>query len=182
VCRNGNRRRARRIQTLPIALSRYALVGVHDYRLVALSVLIAMLASYAAQDVGGRVTASRGLPRLFWVAGGSATMGLGIWAMHYIGMLAGPRCWCLFWRPCSRLELRCCGQPRENETIRHGNWGRAHGMLHRKHALHRHAGDALRGDALCSSSANATVPANSALDIDSAMHTHLVRKGRSDLG
>ena len=73
---------------MPVDLSRNALVGVYDYRLVTLSVLIAMLASYAALDVGGRVTASRRPLRMFWLAGGSATMGLGIWATHYIGMLA----------------------------------------------------------------------------------------------
>jgi two-component system, sensor histidine kinase and response regulator len=64
------------------------LVGAYDFRLVALSVLIAMLASYAALDLGGRVTAARGRVRVFWLTGGSVTMGLGIWAMHYIGMLA----------------------------------------------------------------------------------------------
>ena len=65
-----------------------ALAGSYDYRLVALSVLIAMLASYAALDLGGRVTASRGSLRFFWLMGGSAAMGMGIWSMHYIGMLA----------------------------------------------------------------------------------------------
>jgi two-component system, sensor histidine kinase and response regulator len=65
-----------------------ALVGSYDYRLVALSVFIAMLASYAAIDLGGRVSAAQGRVRVFWLMGGSATMGLGIWAMHYVGMLA----------------------------------------------------------------------------------------------
>jgi two-component system sensor histidine kinase/response regulator len=73
---------------MPIAISNDALVGAYDYRLVALSVLIAMLASYAALDLGGRVTATRGRVRVLWLTGGSVTMGLGIWAMHYIGMLA----------------------------------------------------------------------------------------------
>jgi PAS domain S-box-containing protein len=65
-----------------------ALSGSYDYRLVALSAFIAMLASYAALDLGGRVTASRGRLRLIWLAGGAAAMGMGIWSMHYIGMLA----------------------------------------------------------------------------------------------
>ena len=65
-----------------------ALVGSYDYRLVALSVLIAMLASYAALDLGGRVTASNGRRRFFWLSGGAVAMGMGIWSMHYIGMLA----------------------------------------------------------------------------------------------
>jgi len=34
------------------------LIGSHDYALVALSVLIAMFASYAALDLAGRVTAA----------------------------------------------------------------------------------------------------------------------------
>jgi PAS domain S-box-containing protein len=64
------------------------LAGSYDYRLVGLSVLIAVLASYAALDLAGRVTAARGRARLAWLMGGSITMGLGIWAMHYVGMLA----------------------------------------------------------------------------------------------
>ena len=64
------------------------LASSYDYRLVALSVFIAMLASYAALDLGGRVTASRGQLRWIWLAGGAFAMGMGIWSMHYIGMLA----------------------------------------------------------------------------------------------
>jgi NO-binding membrane sensor protein with MHYT domain len=64
------------------------LAGMYDYRLVALSVLIAVLASFAALDLGGRVTASRGSVRSVWLIGGAAAMGVGIWSMHYIGMLA----------------------------------------------------------------------------------------------
>jgi NO-binding membrane sensor protein with MHYT domain len=37
------------------------LAGAYDYRLVVLSVVISTLASYAALDLGGRVTAARGL-------------------------------------------------------------------------------------------------------------------------
>src|SRR3984885_876501 len=69
-------------------ISSEVLAVTYDYRLVALSVLIAMLASYAALDLGGRVTASRGRLRFIWLLGGSAAMGVGIWSMHYIGMLA----------------------------------------------------------------------------------------------
>ncbi len=62
--------------------------GSYDYRLVALSVLIAVLASYAALDLAARVTAARGRMRFAWLFGGAAAMGTGIWSMHYIGMLA----------------------------------------------------------------------------------------------
>jgi PAS domain S-box-containing protein len=65
-----------------------ALATSYDYRLVGLSVLIAVLASYAALDLAGRVTAARRRARSSWLTGGSITMGLGIWAMHYVGMLA----------------------------------------------------------------------------------------------
>jgi diguanylate cyclase (GGDEF)-like protein/PAS domain S-box-containing protein len=64
------------------------LVGSYDYRLVVLSVVIAMCASYAALDLAGRVTVARGSARVGWLAGGASAMGLGIWSMHYIGMLA----------------------------------------------------------------------------------------------
>jgi len=64
------------------------LSGTYDYRLVALSVVLAMFASYAALDLAGRVTAARGWARVVWLSGGATAMGLGIWAMHYIGMLA----------------------------------------------------------------------------------------------
>jgi PAS domain S-box-containing protein len=65
-----------------------AVSGSYDYRLVVLSVLIAILASYAALDLAGRVTASRGMVQFTWLMGGSFAMGVGIWSMHYIGMLA----------------------------------------------------------------------------------------------
>src|ERR1700682_3313719 len=64
------------------------MAGSYDYRLVALSVLIAILASYTALDLGARVTSSRGNERLWWMLGGAVSMGIGIWSMHYLGMLA----------------------------------------------------------------------------------------------
>ena len=64
------------------------LVGSYNYALVALSVLIAMFASYAALDLAGRVTAAGGWTRAVWLLGGAGAMGTGIWSMHYIGMLA----------------------------------------------------------------------------------------------
>jgi two-component system cell cycle sensor histidine kinase/response regulator CckA len=60
----------------------------YDYRLVALSVAIAICASYVALDLAGRVTAASGRARAIWLIGGATAMGLGIWSMHYIGMLA----------------------------------------------------------------------------------------------
>jgi PAS domain S-box-containing protein len=65
-----------------------ALTGSYDYGEVARSVLIAIFASYAALDLAGRVTAARGRVRLAWLSGGAVAMGIGIWAMHFKGMLA----------------------------------------------------------------------------------------------
>ena len=64
------------------------LIDSYNYWLVALSVLIAMFASYAALDLAGRVTATVGWTRAAWLLGGAVAMGTGIWSMHYIGMLA----------------------------------------------------------------------------------------------
>ena len=59
-----------------------------DYRLVILSVVLAIFAAYTALDLAGRVTAARHWARLLWLSGGATSMGLGIWSMHYVGMLA----------------------------------------------------------------------------------------------
>ena len=64
------------------------ITATYDLRLVALSVLIAICASYAALDLAGRVAASRSRARTAWLIGGAVAMGTGIWSMHYTGMLA----------------------------------------------------------------------------------------------
>ncbi len=65
-----------------------ALTGSYDYSEVARSVFIAIVASYAALDLAGRVTAAKSGIRLAWLSGGAIAMGIGIWAMHFKGMLA----------------------------------------------------------------------------------------------
>jgi NO-binding membrane sensor protein with MHYT domain len=62
--------------------------GVYNPYLVALSILVAVFASYTALDLGGRV---RGAPRVasrVWLWAAAIAMGGGIWSMHFIGMLA----------------------------------------------------------------------------------------------
>jgi NO-binding membrane sensor protein with MHYT domain/nitrogen-specific signal transduction histidine kinase/CheY-like chemotaxis protein len=56
--------------------------------LVLVSIVIATAASYTALDLAGRVTAARGRERSAWLAGGSVALGVGIWSMHFVGMLA----------------------------------------------------------------------------------------------
>ncbi|MEO8070792.1 MAG: MHYT domain-containing protein, partial [Acidobacteriota bacterium] len=62
--------------------------GSYSYPLVAMSVLIAWCASYVALDLSGRIAAACGWTQRAWLAGGAASVGLGIWAVHYIGTLA----------------------------------------------------------------------------------------------
>jgi NO-binding membrane sensor protein with MHYT domain len=62
--------------------------GSYDYRLVTLSIALAMVASYAALDLAGRVTSAQGWARGVWLSCGATAMGTGVCAMHYVGMLA----------------------------------------------------------------------------------------------
>jgi diguanylate cyclase (GGDEF)-like protein len=65
-----------------------AIAGNYNVWLVAVSVALAAFASYAALDLAGRVAAARGVIRAIWLGFGAVAMGLGIWSMHYVGMLA----------------------------------------------------------------------------------------------
>jgi PAS domain S-box-containing protein len=66
----------------------FFLAGYYDYRLVALSIFISILAAFAALDLAERVTTAQGGSRVAWLYGGAVAMGIGIWAMHYVGMVA----------------------------------------------------------------------------------------------
>jgi len=65
-----------------------AISGTYDHGLVILSLIIAVFSAYAALDLAGRVTSAHGPTRYLRLSGGAATMGIGIWSMHYLGMLA----------------------------------------------------------------------------------------------
>lgn len=56
--------------------------------LVLFSLVVAVLASYTALIMAGRVAGTRGRASRLWLAGGAVAMGFGIWSMHFIGMLA----------------------------------------------------------------------------------------------
>ncbi|WP_211326587.1 bifunctional diguanylate cyclase/phosphodiesterase [Paenibacillus flagellatus] len=64
------------------------LQGQYHLGLVILSYFVAVLASYTALDLAGRVTAANGSARKLWLVCGAIAMGSGIWSMHFIGMLA----------------------------------------------------------------------------------------------
>jgi diguanylate cyclase (GGDEF)-like protein len=63
--------------------------ATYNLWLVALSLVVATLASYTALDLSGRISLIKrpGL-RHGWLVGGAAAMGVGIWSMHFVGMLA----------------------------------------------------------------------------------------------
>ncbi|HYC45600.1 MAG TPA: MHYT domain-containing protein [Burkholderiales bacterium] len=64
------------------------MAGQYNYSLVLVSVIVAAFASYTALDLASRITASRGSAARAWLWGGAFAMGVGIWSMHFIGMLA----------------------------------------------------------------------------------------------
>src|SRR5918994_1805479 len=64
------------------------LLGHHDFFLVALSILIAIAASYTALDLAGRIQAAQGRAKHVWLAAAAFAMGGSIWSMHFVAMLA----------------------------------------------------------------------------------------------
>jgi diguanylate cyclase (GGDEF)-like protein len=64
------------------------MLGWYDPKLVALSLVVAIIASCTALELAGRVSTSRGRSAWIWLFGGALSMGIGIWSMHFIGMLA----------------------------------------------------------------------------------------------
>jgi PAS domain S-box-containing protein len=65
-----------------------AMTGNYNLGLVVLSFAIAVIASYTALDLAGRVQPSLGRVRCLWLLGGAVAMGTGIWSMHFVAMLA----------------------------------------------------------------------------------------------
>lgn len=65
------------------------ITGVFDYSLVILSIFIASLAAYSALVVLERIWATSNKNTLnIWLWLGAFVMGVGVWAMHFTGMLA----------------------------------------------------------------------------------------------
>ena len=60
----------------------------YNFWLVALSILVAMVVAYTALKLAARVAEGGRSGGRLWLLGGAAAMGMGIWSMHFIGMLA----------------------------------------------------------------------------------------------
>src|SRR2546423_12249127 len=64
------------------------LTGEHDWRLVLLAGTVCFVASIVAVNIFHRAIASHGGTRLIWIGIAGAAIGYGIWATHFIAMLA----------------------------------------------------------------------------------------------
>jgi Bacterial signalling protein N terminal repeat len=60
----------------------------HDLRLVGLAVVVCALATFTAISLLHHMQRSTGKSRLIWLAVSATTTGFGIWATHFIAMLA----------------------------------------------------------------------------------------------
>jgi NO-binding membrane sensor protein with MHYT domain len=75
----------------------------HRPGIVVLSIVVAILASFATFDLAGQVAAEYGQSRTTWLGGGAVVLGTGVWAMHFVAMLAF---YLLAPTPCIRVETR----------------------------------------------------------------------------
>jgi NO-binding membrane sensor protein with MHYT domain len=64
------------------------LTGEHDLRLVLLAGMVCLVASIVAINIFHRAIASQTGMRFVWIAIAGAAIGYGIWATHFIAMLA----------------------------------------------------------------------------------------------
>ena len=60
----------------------------HDWRLVVLAGVVCFLTCIAAANLFHRARAAKSRARMTWLATAGVTTGIGIWATHFIGMLA----------------------------------------------------------------------------------------------
>ncbi len=65
-----------------------SMTSVYNRWLVGLSIIVAMLVSYTALRLAARVATNEGHGARMWLGIGAIAMGIGIWSMHFIGMLA----------------------------------------------------------------------------------------------
>ncbi|WP_301108076.1 EAL domain-containing protein [Sporosarcina sp.] len=68
--------------------SYFTMIFQHNLYLMVLSYLIAAISAYASIDLARRVMFSSGTGKILWLISGGATLGIGIWSMHFIAMLA----------------------------------------------------------------------------------------------
>src|SRR5258708_23491476 len=62
----------------------------HDPYLVALSVVIAILGGYTGFGLAARIRGTPGVSQRVLLSGAAAFLAIGIWTMHFVGVLAAP--------------------------------------------------------------------------------------------
>ncbi|GAB1544139.1 hypothetical protein NUACC21_68150 [Scytonema sp. NUACC21] len=62
--------------------------STYNHSLVVLSMAIAVFASYTGLNLAGHMSATSKKVKLAWLIGGAMAMGIGIWSMHFVAMLA----------------------------------------------------------------------------------------------
>lgn len=65
----------------------------YNYWLVLASLAVAILSSWSAFDLGSRVHTAQPRHARYWLAGSAAVLGMGLWSVHFLGMLA------MRWKP-----------------------------------------------------------------------------------
>lgn len=65
-----------------------ALKVSYDWRLVILSLIIAIVSSYTALDLARQAPLAFGRASKLWLTGGAIALGISVWLMHFIAMLA----------------------------------------------------------------------------------------------
>lgn len=69
-------------------LNTHMMTATYNIPLVILSVAIAIFSSYTALSLASRLHAAKGNLKKIWLSAGAFSLGFGIWAMHFIAMLA----------------------------------------------------------------------------------------------
>src|SRR6267143_1972379 len=119
-------------------------IGSYNYALVALSVLIAMVASYAALDLAARVTAATGWTRAVWLLGGDRHLvdalhrHAGVRPPDSHGLPLADRSALIRCRHCRVGHRPVRGEPTKDGRGTSRRRKRADGGGDREHALHRH--------------------------------------------
>ncbi|MGB9387951.1 MAG: MHYT domain-containing protein, partial [Pseudolabrys sp.] len=60
----------------------------HDWRLVAVAAVVCLFASVTAVNLFNRARAIAGRARAMWIVAAAIATGFGIWATHFVAMLA----------------------------------------------------------------------------------------------
>ena len=122
----------------------------HDWRLVLLAAAVCFLTSFAAINLFHRSCATTGRTRLLWLITTGAATGYGIWATHFIAMLAFTPGRCDRLRPAAHRLVADRGRCHHRSGL--GPGGHERGALggagrrrsrrsrHRGHALHGYVG------------------------------------------